>query len=153
MRRDRGKYSPEVLGQVEQLYQTANKNLRSPQAVAALEKLVNDYPDLNRTGCATLYLGQMTQGPEKVDYLTTAMTDFSDCYYGDGVNVGAYATFQLACYNHQQGDHDQAKLLFDTIRNDHPNAIDRQGRALVDAITELTQAAPGPTAEDAAPRR
>ena len=61
MRRDRGKYSPEVLGQVEQLYQTANKNLRSPQAVAALEKLVNDYPDLNRTGCATLYLGQMTQ--------------------------------------------------------------------------------------------
>lgn len=153
MRRDRGKYSPEVLGQVEQLYQTANKNWRSPATVAALEKLVNEYPDLNRTGCATLYLGQMTQGPEKVDYLTRAMTDFGDCYYGDGVNVGAYAAFQLACYHHQQGDLDQAQELFDEIKQDHPDAIDHQGRALVDAISEFKQAVPVPADEDAAPQQ
>jgi tetratricopeptide (TPR) repeat protein len=153
MRQDRGKYSPEVLGQVEQLYQTANKNWRSPQAVAALKKLVNEYPDLNRTGCATLYLGQMAQGPEKVDYLTRAMTDFGDCYYGDGVNVGAYAAFQLACYQYQQGDLDQARNLIEKIETDHPDAIDHRGRALVDLLTELQQSPPGPANEDTAPQQ
>jgi len=152
MRRDRGKYSPEVLGEVEQLYQTANKHWQSPQAIAAMEKLVNDYPDLNRTGCATLYLGQMAQGPEKVDHLTRAMTDFGDCYYGDGVNVGAYAAFQLACYHHQQGQYDQAQTLFDKIKQDHPDAIDHQGRALVDEISQFTQPASG-ASEDAATRQ
>ncbi len=150
MRQDRGKYSPEVLGEVEQLYQTANKSWQSPGAVAAMEKLVNDYPDLNRTGCATLYLGQMTQGPEKVDYLNLAMTDFADCYYGDGVNVGAYATFQLACHHHSQGEYDQAQALFDTIRNDHPDAINHQGRALTEVLTEFQQTSPGPADHDTA---
>jgi vacuolar-type H+-ATPase subunit E/Vma4 len=137
MRQDRGKYSPEVLGEVEQLYQTANKNWRSPEAVAALEKLVNEYPDLNRTGCATLYLGQMSQGTDKVDYLTQAMNDFGDSYYGDGVNVGAYAGFLLACYHHQNGDYDQADAIFKNLRDEQPDAIDHQGRSLVDLIDEI----------------
>lgn len=137
MRQDRGKYSPEVLGEVEQLYQTANKDWRSPAAVAALEKLVSEYPDLNRTGCATMYLGQMTQGPERVDYLTRAMTDFSDCYYGDGVNVGAYATYYLACHHLQEGNREDAQKLIDKINTDYPDAIDHHGRALTDLLKEL----------------
>lgn len=153
MRQDRGKYSPEVLGQVEQLYQTANKNWRSPAAVAALEKLVQDYPDLNRTGCATLYLGQMSQGPEKVDYLTRAMTDFTDCYYGDGVNVGAYAAFQLACYHQQQGDLHLAESIAEDIRNEHPDAIDHRGRAITELLTELLQTPPAPANEDNLPQQ
>jgi uncharacterized coiled-coil protein SlyX len=153
MRQDRGKYSPEILGQVEQLYQTANKNWRSPGAVAALEKLVSEFPDLNRTGCAILYLGQMSQGPEKVDYLTQAMTDFGDCYYGNGVNVGAYATFQLACYQWGESNYDDAKKLIDKINIDHPGAIDHQGRALTDALTELEQPAIEPAADDTAPQQ
>lgn len=137
MRQDRGKYSPEVLGEVEELYQTANKDWRSPGAVAALEKLINEYPDLNRTGCATMYLGQMTQGPQRADYLTRAMTDFADCYYGDGVNVGAYATYYLACHHMQEGDHDEARKLFDKIKTHYPDAIDHRGRALTDLVKEI----------------
>ena len=137
MRQDRGKYSPQVLGEVEQLYQTANKDWRSPAAIAAMEKLVEEYPDLNRTGCATMYLGQMTQGAERVDYLTRAMTDFADCYYGNGVNVGAYATYYLACHHWAEGNYDDAQKLIDTIHSDHPEAIDHRGRALVDLLKEL----------------
>jgi TolA-binding protein len=148
MRQDRGKYSPEILGQVEQLYQTANKNWRSPQAVAALKKLINDYPDLNRTGCATLYLGQMSQGPEKIDHLTRAMTDFPDCYYGDGVNVGAYATFQLACYQWAQGNLDDANILIDKINTQYPDAIDHQGRALTELVSELQSETPALEPDD-----
>ncbi len=142
MRQDHGKYSREVLSEVEQLYQTANKNWRSPGAVAALEKLVNEYPDLNRTGCAVLYLGQMTQGAEKADHLTRAMTEFPDCYYGDGVNVGAYAALHLASHYHQNGQHDQAEALFDMLRNDHPDAVNHNGGSLIDAIAELETAQP-----------
>lgn len=137
MRQDRGKYSPEVLSEVEQLYQTANKDWRSPATVAALEKLVNDYPDLNRTGCATMYLGQMSRGAERVDYLTRAMTDFADCYYGDGVNVGAYATYYLACYHMEEGNREDAQKLIDKINTHYPDAIDHRGRALSDLIREL----------------
>jgi len=144
MRQDRGKYSPEILGEVENLYQTANKDWRSPGAVAALEKLVNEYPDLNRTGCAILYLGQMSQGPKKVDYLTQAMNDFGDCYYGDGVNVGAYATYHLAWYHWGEGNYDDAIKLIDKINNDHPDAIDHRGRALTDLLKELQTSDPQP---------
>ena len=149
MREDRGKYSPEVLSEVEQLYQTANKDWRSPEAVAALEKLVNEYPDLNRTGCATLYLGQMSQGAEKVDYLMRAKGDFSDCYYGNGVNVGAYATYLLACHHQQQGEYDQANKLFSNIKTDHAYAIDHRGRLLTDLVQEVwTDASPQDTVDN-----
>ncbi len=148
MRQDRGKYSPEVLGEVEALYQTANKDWRSPAAVAALEKLVNEYPDLNRTGCATMYLGQMTQGDERVDYLTRAMTDFADCYYGDGVNVGAYATYYLACHQWAEGSYDDAQKLIDKINTDHPDAIDHRGRALTELLSELRPETPATESED-----
>ncbi len=147
MRQDRGKYSPEVLSEVEALYQTANKQWRSPEAVAALEKLTEEYPDLNRTGCATMYLGQMTQGPERVEYLTLAMTDFADCYYGDGVNVGAYATYYLACYHWQEGNYDDAKPMIDKINDQHADAIDHRGRALTDLLKELQLNAPMPHEE------
>tara|TARA_R110002111_G_scaffold15830_5_gene41018 strand:- start:130 stop:627 length:498 start_codon:yes stop_codon:yes gene_type:complete len=148
MRQDRGKYSPEVLGEVEELYQTANRDWRSPASVAALEKLVNEYPDLNRTGCATMYLGQMNQGAERVDYLTRAMTDFSDSYYGDGVNVGAYATYYLACHHWSEGNYDDAQKLIDAIQTNHPDAIDHRGRALTELLTELEKPDSTPAAED-----
>jgi len=151
MRQDRGKYSPEVLGEVEELYQTANKDWRSPAAVAALEKLVNEYPDLNRTGCATMYLGQMSKGPERADYLNRAMTDFADCYYGDGVNVGAYATYYLACDQWAEGNYDDAQKLIDKINADHPDAINHRGRALTELLIELERPAETPATQDDAP--
>ena len=137
MRRDRGKYSPEVLGKVEELYQTANRHWQSPEAKEALQELIEEYPDLNRTGCATMYLAQMTQGEERVEYLMQAMTDFADCYYGDGVNVGAYATYHLACDHWQAGNYDDAKPLIEKIKTDYPDAIDHRGRALVDELREM----------------
>ena len=140
MRQDRGKYSPEVLGKVEELYQVANKQWRSPAAHEALEKLVTEYPDLNRTGCATLYLGQMSQGDQRIDYLTQAMNDFPDCYYGDGVNVGSYATYYLACQYWADGRYDEATKLIDKIKTDYPDAIDHRGRVLTDLLKELPAA-------------
>ena len=65
MTKDRQKYSSAQLAECEQLYQVANKNWRSDEAVAALNKMIEKYPDTNRTGCGSLYLAQYSSGEEQ----------------------------------------------------------------------------------------
>jgi hypothetical protein len=69
MRQDASNHPKDELVAAEQLYQVANKNWRSPEAKACLEQMVEKYPDLNRTGCAILYLAQMATGEDKVKLL------------------------------------------------------------------------------------
>src|SRR5438876_5944482 len=104
MSADAKKYKPEQIREAEQLYQTMNKNWRSDEGKRALAKMIDKYPDINRTGCAELYLGQVTDGEEKAAHLQTAIDKHSDCMYGDGVQVGAYARYLLALYYKEKGD-------------------------------------------------
>ncbi|MFZ2655830.1 MAG: tetratricopeptide repeat protein [Victivallales bacterium] len=131
---DRETYSKEELREIESLYQVANKQWNSPEAQVSLKKLTDRYLKANRTGCALLYLGQMASGEEKEKYLVQAINVRSDCYYGDGVQVDAYARFHLAKYYLQIGKKDEASALFDEIRKDYPDAIDHRGRLLIDLI-------------------
>ena len=131
---DRETYSKEELREIERLYQVANKQWNSPEAQVSLKKLIDRYLKANRTGCALLYLGQMASGEEKEKYLVQAINVRSDCYYGDGVQVDAYARFHLANYYLQIGKKDEASALFDEIRKDYPDAIDHRGRLLIDLI-------------------
>jgi tetratricopeptide (TPR) repeat protein len=131
MRQDSTRYSAEQIQEAESLYQTANKNWRSPEAKAALEKLVAKFPDLDRTGCAVLYLGQTSDGPEKEQLLKDAVEKHSDCFYGNGVQVGAFGRYLLGIYYKERGDADKATALFEEIRKDFPNSIDHRGRPLV----------------------
>ena len=101
---DEKKYSSSQLFEAENLYQTMNKQWRSPEGREALEQLVKKYPDINRTGCAELYLGQVSEGVEKVQHLQTAIEKHGDCMYGDGVQVGAYARYLLALCYKEKGD-------------------------------------------------
>jgi len=86
---DRKNYSTEQLREIENLYQVANKLWKTPEAKTSLKVLIEKYPKSNRTGCAVQYMGQMSSGEEKEKYLKLAIKDFSDCYYGNGVQVGA----------------------------------------------------------------
>ena len=127
---DAKKYKPEQLREAEQLYQTMNRNWRSAEGKAALAKMIEKYPDINRTGCAELYLGQVSDGDEKVEHLQNAIDKHSDCIYGDGVQVGAYARYLLAMYYKEKGDSAKAKTLLDEIRKDYPEAVDHSGKLL-----------------------
>ena len=128
---DRKTYSGEQLREIEQLYQAANKDLRSPEAMKHLNTLIEKYPKANRTGCAVQYMGQMSTGAEKEKYLRMAIRDFGDCYYGSGVQVGAYARLYLAYYYKELGKEKEAKELFDEIRKDFPDAVNHKGKPLV----------------------
>ena len=60
-------------------------------------------------------MGQMSSGEDKEKYLRMAITEFGDCYYGSGVQVGAYARLYLAYYYKEIGKGNEAKTLFDEI--------------------------------------
>jgi TolA-binding protein len=129
---DTKKYTPDQLRDAETLYQTMNKNWRSDDGKAALKSLVDKYPDANRTGCAELYLGQVSDDNEKVEHLQNAIDKHSDCMFGDGVQVGAYARYLLALYNKEKGENAKAESLLSEVRKDYPDAIDHRGNLLMD---------------------
>jgi hypothetical protein len=132
--RDRKTYTQRQLNEIENLYQVANKKWNTPEAKESLGKLVSKYNKANRVGCAMLYLGQMIDGQEREKYLKTAIEQYSDCWYGDGVQVGAYARFQLALYYQKIGKQKEAIKLFNELREKFPDAIDHRGRILSDSI-------------------
>ena len=127
-------YSQDELREIESLYQVANKKWGSDEGVKSLEQLISKYKKANRTGCAVLYLGQMNKGDEQIGYLKRAIEEFSDCYYGDGVQVGAYARFMLAGVYLRKGKKEEAMKLLEEIKTDFPDAIDHRGRSLVEII-------------------
>ena len=92
-RQDREEYSRQELSELEELYQVANKNWKTdkPKAKEAMEELVKNYKKANRTGCAMLYLAQLSRGDERDKYLDETIKDYSDCFYGNGVQVGGWA--------------------------------------------------------------
>ncbi|MEN8255123.1 MAG: hypothetical protein ABFR33_06595 [Verrucomicrobiota bacterium] len=136
MRQDSQRYSKDDLRKIESLYQVANKKWRTQEGKDSLEILIDKYDNANRTGCALLYLGQMSKGEEREDYLKRAIDDFSDCFYGDGVQVGAYARYHLAYHYKNAGKQDKAEELFAEIREQYPDAISHKGRLLSDSIDD-----------------
>ena len=131
---DQKTYSAEQLREIENLYQVANKLWNTPEAKTSLKVLIEKYPKANRTGCAVQYMGQMCSGEEKEQYLKLAIKDFGDCFYGSGVQVGAYARLHLGYYYKEKGMAKEAQALFDEIRKNYPEAVNHKGKRLVDIL-------------------
>jgi len=134
MAQDRAKYTPEQLNEAETLYQVANQKWGTAEASESLESMVKKYPGINRTGCAMLYIAQKSQGDARFNYLQDCIGKFNDCFYGDGVQVGAYARFLLAQDYKSRGDSKKADQLLAELKTSYPDAVDHSGRLLVDSI-------------------
>jgi TolA-binding protein len=128
---DAKKYSRDQLREAEELYQVANKNWRTDEAKQSLEQMVKKFPNINRTGCAVLYLAQFSRGEEQERLLKQAIQKHGDCFYFDGVQVGAFARLLLGQYYQQNGQPEKAKPLFAEIRAKFPDSIDHRGESLV----------------------
>jgi hypothetical protein len=77
-------------------------------------------------------LGQMSEGKERIDYLTRAVEKFSDCYYFDGCQVGGYGRYVLALTLWESGEKDQARKLLGELKTKYKDAIDHQGRPMAE---------------------
>ena len=138
-REDQQEYSRQELGDLEELYQIANKNWKTdrPKAKKAMEELVKKYKKANRTGCAMLYLGQLSHGDERDKYLESAIKDFSDCYYYNGVQVGGWARFLRMLDLRQDGKKRDAEKLEKEIRTKYKKSINHSGYRLVDILDQM----------------
>ena len=134
MAQDQQKYSRQQLSDAEQLYQVANQKWGTLEASNNLQTMIQKYPDINRTGCAVLYVAQMSKGDERAGYLQDCINKYNDCFYGDGVQVGVYARFQLAQEYRANGKRAKADALFNEIKSKYPDAVDHSGNLLVNLI-------------------
>ena len=134
MAQDQAKYTPEQLRDAEQLYQVANQKFGTLEASNSLQTMIQKYPDIDRTGCAVLYVAQMSKGDSRARYLQDCIDKYNDCFYGDGVQVGVYARFLLAGDYRSKGEREKADALFNTIKSEYPDAVDHGGNLLVDSI-------------------
>jgi len=131
---DRNKYKPDQLREAEGLYQVANQKWGSAEAADSLQTLIKRYPDMNRTGCAMLYVAQRSQGEARAKYLKECIGKYNDCFYGDGVQVGALARLFLIEVYRANGDEKKAMALSQEIKSSYPDAIDHSGNLLIDSI-------------------
>jgi hypothetical protein len=66
-----------------------------------------------------------------------AISDHGDTWYGDGVQVGAFARAQLATLYVAEGKMTEARALADEIAERFPGAVDHRGQPLVDMLRGL----------------
>ena len=137
MRQDLAIYSVEDMRELEQLYQSANRNLRDPGAKDKLRRVVSQYPKSNRAGSAVLYLAQLSSGDQREKYLKSAIGEHGDAWYGDGVQVGAMARAQLAALYAATGRTAEAQALAKEVVTLFPGAVDHSGRPLADILRDL----------------
>ena len=137
MRQDLAIYSAADLRALEELYQSANRNLSGPNAKEILQRIVKEFPKSNRAGSAVLYLAQLSSGREREAYLKTAIDAHGDAYYGDGVQVGALARVQLAAFYAAEGRVAEAQALAKEVVERFPGAVDHRGRPLVETLRNL----------------
>jgi hypothetical protein len=122
------------LRDAETLYQVANQKWGSPEAADSLQTMIKKYPDVNRTGCAVLYVAQMSQGDERAKNLQACIEKYNDCMYGDGVQVGVYARYLLAQDLRSKGDTKKADELSNEIKTQYADAVDHSGSLLLDHL-------------------
>jgi hypothetical protein len=134
---DRNLLSSDEFRELESLYQSASRDLRSPDAKAKLKEVVRRFPQSNRGGCAILYLAQMSEGTEREEYLKSAIAKYGNSWYGDGVQVGALARAQLAASYANAGRRDEAQKLAEELRLQFPGAVDHSGARLAEGLQTL----------------
>lgn len=131
---DNKHYTKKELSDASSLYQVANREWKSEKTIANLKIVLKKYPKCNRAGCAALYLGQMLTGNAKEKYYKVAIEQYSDSFYGDGVQVGAYARFLVAEYYKENNQDAEAAGLLEEIKKLYPDAIDHKGNFLADQM-------------------
>ena len=134
MAQDRTKYTDIQLSEAESLYQVANQKWGTPEANDSLQAMIKKYPDINRTGCAVLYIAQKSEGAARAKYLQDCIEKYNDCMYGDGVQVGVLARFLLAADYQSKGEKEKAAALYSELKTKYAEAVDHGGNLLTDSI-------------------
>ena len=126
-------YGKEGVREIERLYRAYSKTREVE--TEDLKTLLEKYPSANRTGCAVMYAGQRAKlDGEK--WFRLAIEKSSDCYYGDGACVGAYARYYLAALCKRSGKSEEAKKLIAEIKSQYPDAVTHRGQLFSEILKD-----------------
>lgn len=128
---DKRKIGMEKFKLGERLEDDANKcfmDKRHDEGVNVCREIVKSLPVSNRAGCAMLYIGQFSDDREALE---NAVKSYSGCWYGDGVNVGAYSRFLLARMHLKEGNVNKHEEYMNWIKSNNINAINHRGHRLI----------------------
>ena len=126
-------YGKEGVREIERLYRAYSKTREVE--TEDLKTLLEKYPSANRTGCAVMYAGQRAKlDGEK--WFRLAIEKSSDCYYGDGACVGAYARYYLAGLCKRSGKSEEAKKLIAEIKSQYPDAVTHRGQLFSEILKD-----------------
>ncbi|MDR1818477.1 MAG: hypothetical protein LBR07_10015 [Puniceicoccales bacterium] len=145
MERDAKAFPHDRMAAIETLFADGVRGLKTPEGLAALNKLAVEHPKSNRAGCALQYLGQFARNDaDRERFLRRAISEHSDAVFGDGVQVGAYARLHLAHLFLKTGRAAEARVLAAEIQKNFPDAVDHRGRRLLNSKWFKHAAAGGP---------
>jgi hypothetical protein len=132
---ERAKFKAEDIARAETLYHRANRQSKPEIRNRLLDSVVILYPQLNRAGCAQLYLAQRADSNDKREQLLKDCIDrFSECYYLDGAQVGPLAMLQLARLYNATNREPLGQELIKRLRKEHRKAIGHDGRRLLEDV-------------------
>ena len=131
---DLKKYTREQLTEAENMYAAAESKWNSPEYSESVKQMVQKFPDANRAGCLLLEFAQNTTGPDSEKCFKDCIEKYNDCYYGDGVQVGAFARFWLADHYSKTNENEKAAALYKEIKDNYSDAIDHNGQLLITLI-------------------
>lgn len=126
-------YGKEGVREIERLYRAYSKTREVE--TEELKTLLEKYPAANRTGCAVMYAGQRAR-QEGEKWFRLAIEKSSDCYYGDGACVGAYARYYLARLCKRSGKSEEAKKLIAEIKSQYPDAVTHRGQPFSEILKD-----------------
>lgn len=129
-KKDYKDFPDKVVNEVEELYGKASQEIQSARSKKIFRDIIKNHPKFNRAGCSALYLAQESEGKEREQLLIEAAEKFSDCFYLDGVQVGAYSRYLLALMYRDREEVEKAKELMRYIREHYPGAVNHKGQKL-----------------------
>ena len=142
--RDGDLYTKNELREAEIILRFIENNPNDESNIKKINILRKKFPRANQTGCAliTWALSQEKETKEKI--LLEVIENHSDCYFSDGVSVGAYSRLYLALHYRSINKIEQSMLLVNEIKLSFPYAIDHDGRTLSEHLKELESILPFP---------
>ena len=137
MSRDARLYNAKEYMEIEADYHAAAARYREADARTVLEAFLKKWTKGNRVGCATLYLAQKSLGEEREKLLRQCISEFGDCYYLNGCQVGALARLHLWSSLKAGGKTAEADALLAELKTKFPLANDHTGKLFADILEAL----------------
>lgn len=136
---------------LETLFRTATQQWNKPEGEAALAALTEQFPQSDRTASAYLQTGQMRRDEIGEAHLRFAAEKFEDNCNLAGLKIGPLARFFLAMRLWNGNRKDEARILFQELRERFPDAIGPRGNRLIENLPADPPEAASPAKQEDSP--